>query len=147
MNRSQLIPALHKAGDTTTLHSINAWSELTGKALVADNDNHAEPARPVNKPATPEGTIVETLMETMEAEDLIAMYEEDEKAKKDPTFEKKLPRTAWPCTSNGSAALVRPRLRLPKLIPKRSRTSWSGVSTRADSGSKWAGTLKFSMRF
>ncbi|MCP3406208.1 hypothetical protein [Bradyrhizobium sp. CCGB01] len=91
MNRSQLIPALHKAGDTITLHNINAWSELTGKPLIADNDNHAEPARPVNKPATPEGTIVETLMETTSAEDLIAMYEEGEKAKKDPTFEKKLP--------------------------------------------------------
>ncbi|MGY3358462.1 hypothetical protein ACVWZK_005125 [Bradyrhizobium sp. GM0.4] len=91
MNRSQVIPGLHRAGDNMTLQSINAWSELTGKPLIADNDNHAEPARPVNKPATPEGTIVETLMETTSAEDLIAMYEEDAKAKSDPTFEKKLP--------------------------------------------------------
>ncbi|WP_445219848.1 hypothetical protein ACKWRH_06810 [Bradyrhizobium sp. Pa8] len=30
-------------------------------------------------------------METTSAEDLMAMYEEDEKAKKGPTFEKKLP--------------------------------------------------------
>ncbi|EIG56188.1 hypothetical protein [Bradyrhizobium sp. WSM1253] len=91
MNRSQLIPALHKAGDTITLHSINAWSELTGKALIADNDNHAEPARPVHKSAVPDGTTVETLMETATAEELIAMYEEDQEAKRDPTFEKKLP--------------------------------------------------------
>ncbi|MCK1437403.1 hypothetical protein [Bradyrhizobium sp. 15] len=91
MNRSQLIPGLHKAGDNMTLHSINAWSELTGKALIADNDNHAEPARPVNKPGTPDGTIVETLMETATAEQLIAMFEEDQEAKKDPAFEKKLP--------------------------------------------------------
>ncbi|TGN80498.1 hypothetical protein EOW77_0028150 [Bradyrhizobium yuanmingense] len=91
MNRSQLIPALHKAGDTATLHSINAWAELTGKPLIADNDNHAEPARPINKSTVPDGTVVETLMETTSAEELIAMYEEDQKAKKDPTFEKKLP--------------------------------------------------------
>ncbi|MDA9409984.1 hypothetical protein [Bradyrhizobium sp. CCBAU 45384] len=91
MNRSQLIPALHKAGDTTTLQSINAWSELTGKPLIADNDNHAEPARPVHKPSLPDGTIVETLMETTSAEDLIAMYREDQEAKRDPDFEKKLP--------------------------------------------------------
>lgn len=117
MNRPQLIPALQKAGDTDTLHSINAWSELTGKPLIADNDNHAEPARPVNKPATPEGTIVETLMETTSAEDLIAMYEEDAKAKSDPTFEKKLPPY--------SAAMHIERFRRPrkaKASPAQSRT-------------------------